>query len=143
MSEVAGWLASSPLRGCSVEPEEILVPVNVGEQSVNSGPLASGSLCGHSSASRMVRTWCPSRSRWWQDCKTECVPMCAAFLGERGVRNERPMRIPTAPKHRPTGGGCFDCASSLFCLQCMMSECYPTSCCVVVLSLRFSIQREP
>ena len=53
----------SPLRGCSVDIEEILVLVNTGKQSENSGPLASGSLCCHSSASRMVRTWCPSRSR--------------------------------------------------------------------------------
>ena len=33
--------------------------------------------------------------------------MREALLGKRGVRMERAMRIPTAPKHRPTGGGSF------------------------------------
>ena len=61
-----------------------------------------------------------SRCRSWQNF--------AAFLGDRGVRKERAMWIPTAPKHRPTRGGSSDC-TSLFCIY----SC--SNCCVVVLLL--------
>ena len=48
VSESAGWFASSSLRGCSEETDEILVPVDMGIQSEN-----------------MVR-WLPERSHLWK-----------------------------------------------------------------------------
>ena len=39
-----------------------------------------------------------------------------SIVGGRGVRKECAMWIPTAPNHRPAGGGSSDCA---------MSQCHP------------------
>ena len=41
-------------------------------------------------------------------------PMDVGFPGDRGVRKERAMWIPTAPKHRSTRGDSSDCASFCF-----------------------------
>ena len=49
---------------------------------------------------------------------------------------ERAMRIPTAPKHRPTGGGSFDCAS-FFPFTVYDDRAWSHEFDVVVLSLRF------
>ena len=59
---------------------------------------------------------------------------CAAILGDRSVRKERTMWIPTAPKHRFTRGGSSDCPffKQLHDDSCMTSERCPTSlvfCC--------------
>ena len=65
VSESAGWLASSHLRGCSEDTDEILVLVNMVYNRSSEGLLESALLSGHSSgghsrkrctSSRMVRT---------------------------------------------------------------------------------------